>query len=161
MSEEATTETTADASTEAQEAEPKTFDAEYVQKLRAEAAKYRTEAKANADAAKRLAEIEESQKTEAQKAADRLAAAEREREEARAEALRWKVAAKHGIDDEDAALFLTASDEETLTKQATRLAARTAQGKRNGNYVPREGTTSKATPNDERAAVQALFGGGG
>ena len=63
-------------------AEPKTFDAEYVQKLRQEAAKYRTEAKANADAAKRLAEIEEAQKTEAQKLADRLAAAEKKALEA-------------------------------------------------------------------------------
>lgn len=53
--------------------EPKTFDAEYVQKLRAEAAKHRTEAKANAEAAKRLAEIEEANKTEAQKSAERLA----------------------------------------------------------------------------------------
>jgi hypothetical protein len=53
--------------------EPKTFDADYVSKLRAESAKYRTEAKANADAAKRLAEIEESAKTAEQKAAERLA----------------------------------------------------------------------------------------
>ena len=66
----------------AQDAEPKTFDAEYVQKLRQEAAKYRTEAKANADAAQRLAEYEEAQKTEAQKLADRLAEAEKKALEA-------------------------------------------------------------------------------
>lgn len=53
--------------------EPKTFDAEYVSKLRAESAKYRTEAKANAEAAKRLVEIEEASKTAEQKAAERLA----------------------------------------------------------------------------------------
>lgn len=56
--------------------EPKTFDASYVAKLRQEAAKYRTEAKENASAAKRLAEIEEASKSEAQKAAERLAALE-------------------------------------------------------------------------------------
>jgi hypothetical protein len=53
-----------------------TFDAEYVGKLRNEAAKYRTEAKANAEAAAKLAAIEEANKTESQKLADRLAAAE-------------------------------------------------------------------------------------
>lgn len=57
--------------------EPKTFDADYVKGLRAEAAKYRTQAKENAEAAKRLAEIEESNKSEAQKHAERLEAAEK------------------------------------------------------------------------------------
>lgn len=103
--------------------EPKTFDADYVSKLRAESAKYRTEAKANADAAKRLAEIEESQKTETQKLSDAKAAAESDAQQARADALRWRTAAKFGITDEDAETFLTGTDEETLTRQAERLAA--------------------------------------
>ncbi len=59
-------------------AEPKVFDADYVSKLRAEAAKHRLEAKANAAAAAELAAIKESQKTEAQKLADQLAAAQAE-----------------------------------------------------------------------------------
>lgn len=101
----------------------KTFDADYVAKLRQEAARYRTEAKANADAAARLAEIEDAQKTEAQRAAERIAELEAQANEAKRDALRFKVASKHGISDEDADLFLTASDEETLTKQAERLAA--------------------------------------
>ena len=62
------------------------FDAEYVSKLRNEAAKYRTEAKANADAAAKLAAIEEANKTEAQKLADQLAAAKREASDAKREA---------------------------------------------------------------------------
>lgn len=53
-----------------------TFDADYVQKLRAEAAKYRTQAKENSSAAQRLAELEEASKSESQKQAERLAAAE-------------------------------------------------------------------------------------
>src|SRR5687768_1731655 len=121
-------------------AEPKTFDADYVDKLRKEAAKYRTEAKANADAAKRLAEYEDAQKSEAQKAADRIAQLEQETTAAKRDALRFKVASKFGIGDEDADLFLTGSDEETLTKQAERLAARTDERKKTGNQVPREGT---------------------
>lgn len=103
--------------------EPKVFDADYVAKLRQEAAKYRTEAKANAEAAQRLAEIEDAQKSEAQKAAERIAELEKQATEAQRDALRFKVASKFGITDEDADLFLTASDEETLTKQAERLAA--------------------------------------
>lgn len=54
----------------------KTFDADYVEKLRKEAAKYRTEARENAAAAKRLQEIEESQKSELQKAIERAESAE-------------------------------------------------------------------------------------
>ena len=66
-----------DAAGTEQQPEAKTFDADYVEKLRKEAARYRTEAKANADAAKKLADIEEAQKTAEQKAAERLAEAER------------------------------------------------------------------------------------
>lgn len=44
---------------------------------------------------------------------------------ATAEALRFRVAAKHGISDEDADLFLTGSDTETLERQAARLVERT------------------------------------
>lgn len=54
----------------------KTFDAEYVEKLRKENAKYRTEARENAAAAKRLKDIEEAQKSDLQKAIERAEAAE-------------------------------------------------------------------------------------
>lgn len=107
-----------------EQAEGKTFDAEYVDKLRKEAAKYRTEAKANAEAAKKLTEIEEASKSEQQKLAERLAEAEKAAQQAQAEALRFKVATRFGVSDEDADLFLTGTDEETLTKQAERLASR-------------------------------------
>ena len=80
-----------------QRSEPKTFDAEYVKKLRDEAAKHRNEAKANADAAKRLAEIEESQKSEADKVADRLNKAEQRAVAAEAALLRYEVAAEKDI----------------------------------------------------------------
>lgn len=64
----------ADDSKQAQE-EPETFDKDYVKKLREESAKYRTQAKENAEAAKRLAEMEEAQKTESQRQAEALEAA--------------------------------------------------------------------------------------
>lgn len=134
--------------------EAKSFDEAYVKKLRDEAAKYRTEAKANADAAKRLAEIEEANKTEAQKQADRLATLERETQAAKAEALRFKIASKFQINDEDAELFLTGTDEDTLTKQAERLAQRNEEaGKpRAPKPDPNQGRTPNGTPLDPRSA---------
>lgn len=44
---------------------------------------------------------------------------------ARVDVLRFRVAAQHGITEEDAELFLTGTDADTLTKQATRLKERT------------------------------------
>ena len=69
-------------------------------------------------------ELEQANKSEVEKANERAVQAEKERDEARVEALRFKVATKFGVSDEDAELFLTGSDEDTLTRQAERLAAR-------------------------------------
>lgn len=80
-----------------QEGDAKTFDAEYVDKLRKEAAKYRTEAKAGADARARLAEIEEANKTAEQKAAEKLADIERRATELAAKEARADIAAETGI----------------------------------------------------------------
>ena len=111
--------------------------------------------------AAKLDEIEAANKSEIEKANDAKSQAEQRAAKAEAEALRWKVAAKHGISDEDAELFLTGTDEETLTKQAQRLGERTSDRKKNGNRVPKEGTPPP-TPTDDpgREAVRALFGGG-
>ena len=63
--------------------EPESFDADYVRKLRAEAARYRTEAKSNAAAAKELEALRQQQMTEVERA---VADAERKgRDTARAE----------------------------------------------------------------------------
>lgn len=91
-----------------------------IEAMKAERDAARREARANADAAKRLAEFEESQKTEAQKIADRAAAAERERDEAKADGLRYKAAAKHGV-DEDHFDLLGTGDEETIAGRAERV----------------------------------------
>lgn len=139
--------------------EPTTFDADYVKKLREEAAKYRTEAKTNADAAAKLAKLEEDQKSETQKLADAATAAKAEAEAAKADALRWRVAAKHGISDDDAELFLTGTDEATLTKQAERLTERVVAKTKNGNRAPTEGRTPPAPGTDPvRELARGLFG---
>lgn len=159
MSEQSTEQSeTQSAATSQEDTEATTFDAAYVKKLRDEAAKYRTEAKANADAAKRLAEIEEANQTEAEKQAKRLAEAERAAEEAEAKALRFKVAAEFGVTGEDADLFLTGTDEETLTRQAKRLTERADQKRKSGNVVPREGATPSEPAEDEmRQFARGLF----
>ena len=103
----------------AAEAKQQSFDADYVAKIRAEAAKYRTEAKANAEAAKRLAEIEESNKTEAQKQAEQLAKLQQENERLQAQMLKAQVAAEKGVPAD----LLAGSTEEELLASADRLLA--------------------------------------
>jgi hypothetical protein len=93
--------------------------------------------KAQADLAARLKEFEDRDKSELDKVAERATTAEQERDAARAEALRLRIAAEFGISsapDEDselsdADLFLTAADEETMRRQAQRYAARVGQPK--------------------------------
>ena len=101
------------------EGKQESFDADYVAKLRAENAKYRTAAKANEDAAKRLAEIEESQKTEQQKLAERLADAERKAAEAELKAARAEDAREKGVPAE----LLAGSTAEELADYADKLLA--------------------------------------
>lgn len=124
---------------------------------KAEARKWEARAKENKTAADRLAEIEESNKTEAQKQAERMAELEKSATTAKVEALRYKYAAKHKISDEDAELFLTATDEETIAKQAKRLAARESsqqQQPQPGAHVPGEGRTP-ANPNLDQQIEEA------
>jgi hypothetical protein len=134
--------------------------AETVEFWKAKAREQEARAKANAAAAKRLTEIEEAQKSEAEKAADRVKQLESDVQAAQREALRFNVASKFQISDEDADLFLTGADEATLIKQAERLSERAGERKKQGNVVPKEGTASNATPNDERAFVRELFSAG-
>jgi hypothetical protein len=90
---------------------------------KAKAREWEKRAKANADAADKLAKFEDAQKSEAQRLTEARDAAAAEAAEARAETLRYKVATKYAISSDDAETFLTGTDEDTLTKQAERLAA--------------------------------------
>lgn len=114
--------------------------------------------KAKAD---RLDTLEAASKTEAEKFAERMAALESENKRIQSEALRSRIQAKHGISDEDAALFLTGADEEALTAQARRLAEREADRKKRGNVAPKEGgsaDTAGATDSSIRDFTRQLFG---
>ena len=109
----------------------------------------------------RLDEIEASKLSDLEKAQKAASEAQAEAQLARGEALRYRIAAKHQISDEDAELFLTATDEETLTRQAERLAERTKASSddsrsSNGLFVPGEGQSSNATPLNSSALEDAV-----
>ena len=94
----------------------------------------------------------------AKTAEDRLGDLEKQLEQSRREALLRRVQAAHGIADEDADLFLTGSDEETLTAQAKRLAERESERKKRSNHVPNEGSNPQPPSDDRRAFVRRLTG---
>jgi hypothetical protein len=103
--------------------------------------------------------LQQANQTEAEKVQARIAELEQNLQSTRLDALRRKVAGDHKItDQDDIDLFLTGSDEETLTRQAKRLADRDADRKKNGNHVPREGNNpSSDDGGDDRAFVRQLF----
>ena len=81
-------------------------------------------AKANADAAKRLAEIEESQKSESQKLTDAATKAQEAAKAAAGELALMKAAVKHGLSEEDIELLGTHGTPEEIGQRAEKLAAR-------------------------------------
>jgi len=86
------------------------------------ARKHEDRAKENFAAAQKLAAIEESQKTESQKAADRIAALEREAADAKSTALRYEVGAEKGVPTK-LLRYLTGSTKEELEANAAQLLA--------------------------------------
>lgn len=110
----------------------------------------------NEKAAKELEELKVAQLSKEERAAKEADAAKAEAAQAKAEALRWRIAARHGISDEDTELFLTGTDEELLTLQAERLIARAPQLSK-GTHVPGVGQQPARPPNlnEQIAAAEA------
>lgn len=97
-----------------------------------------------------LSDLEKAQKA----ATDAQAAAEK----AQAEALRYRIAAKNSISDEDAELFLTGTDEETLSRQAARLVDRTPTSPRpDPSQGSKGGSASGTTADQFAAAIEGSF----
>lgn len=94
----------------------KALQAEREARKQAEKSAAELQARIDAIEAEKLSDLEKAQKA----AADMQAAAE----QAQREAMRYRLAATHGISHEDAELFLTGDTEEVMTAQAERLAAR-------------------------------------
>ena len=137
----------------------KTFDAEYVDRLRKEAAKYRTEAKANADAAARLAALEESQKTETQKLIEERDALKAERDSLHASAMRAQVALAKGLAPE-LAERLRGNTEDELSEDADRLLAlvQPPGPQRFGDVDQGVRKTAPAPNGDAKQFARSLFG---
>lgn len=111
--------------------------------------------------AAKLAKIEEEQKSEAEKAADRVSKAEAEAAAVPAKvaaALKEHLVALHQFDAEDSELFLTADEPELLLKQVSRLLDRS--DKRRKNHVPREGANPQAAASEDTAFARDLLGTG-
>lgn len=130
-------------------------------KWKAMARKHEQQAKENADAARRLAEIEEAQKTEAEKATERLTATEKRAAAAELKALRLEVALAKGVPS-DYQEFLTGDTLEELEAKADKLLALGARGesapaeaKGDTPSRPKEALKSGAT-NANPADIQQL-----
>lgn len=111
-------------------------------------------AKENSDAAKKLTALEESQKTEQQKLADRLAAAETELTVHRLREVRAQAAREAGLDPE-MAQFLTETEPDAALTQAKVLAKKLQPAKPDLRQGPR--STAKA-PEDMNAWLRRAAG---
>lgn len=107
--------------------------------------------KKNADLQKQIDALNAEKMSELERAQKAAKDAEEAAATAAAEALRLRVAAKHGISDEDADLFLTGTDAETLERQAARLVERTPASPRPDPSQGAKGADAKGTTADSFA----------
>lgn len=106
----------------------------------------------------RLDQAEQEAKTAEQKVNDRISALESELTKSQAEATRARIQAKHSISDDDAELFLTATDADGLEKQAKALADRLADRKKKGPVVPSQKTDTPDPKTDPlREVARQVF----
>lgn len=125
------------------------------ERLKSEARKWETRSKENATAAKRLSELEESQKTDLQKALDRAEAAEKRATEleTREQITTWKteISAATGVP----AQYLRGANEDELKAHAEELKP---VFEARGPVVPTAGQIPTTLPNDARETAKRLFG---
>ena len=86
--------------------------------MREQMRKQEARAKENKDAADKLKQLESEGRTDDQKVAEELAEAQKAAAEAQLEVRRYRMAAKYGLTDEQADLYLTDPDEERMEEQA-------------------------------------------
>ena len=154
-----------EAPAQAAEEQPKAAETDW----QAEARKWEKRAKDNfaqVNELKPLADqfrsLEEASKSELQRQTEALEAANRDRDNARAEALRFRVAAEHGIGKDDLDL-LGSGDEEQLTARAARVAELRAAAKaaeaaaKPTPQRPTENLRPGATPSGRLSEDEALY----
>ncbi|ANU79720.1 scaffolding protein [Mycobacterium phage Sneeze] len=110
--------------------------------------------------AKLVDDAEEAKKTDAQKIADLQTKVDALPKQV-AEGLREHLVELHGIDKDDAELFLTGDTPELLLKQVARLLESSGTGgTKRKNYVQKEGNHQRKPAENENAAfAKGLFGG--
>jgi len=151
MSDEDTT--TAETATETVEPTATPEPTETVEFWKQKAREQEKRAKENVAARMELDELKKAQLSNEEKLAAELGEAAKRATHAEAEALRWRIAARNGISDEDAELFLTGSDEETLSRQAERFKELAVKPSK-GTHVPGIGNQPN-TPASIAEQVQA------
>lgn len=120
--------------------------------LKAEREARATAEKATAALQKQLDDIAAANLSDLEKAQKAATDAQEVAAKATTEALRLRVAAKHGISDEDADLFLTGSDMETVEKQAAALVARTSNGPKPDLSQGAKGAPAGSSPEQDFAS---------
>lgn len=119
----------------------------------AQARHWERQARSNKDAAEKLAQLEESGKSELQKLIDRAEKAERELAAKSGESLRLQVAAKHGITGDHLDL-LHGTDEATLNAAAEKL-AKLINGSK-GPRIPNPGRSPHDQPRGNGTGDEAM-----
>lgn len=118
-------------------------------KWKAMSRRHEQQAKENAAAAQKLAAIEEASKTEAQKAADKMAEYERRTADAETKALRYEVGVEKGIPAK-LLRYLTGATKEEIEANADQLIADFGADTAPGNVAPlgrpKEALRSVAVP---------------
>lgn len=94
-------------------------------------------------------------RTDAEKAAERLAEIEQRAVAAEARAVRRDIALEHNLSREDAALLDNLTDEAAMKALAVRLAG---ESDKKRNHVPREGNNPTTSGDDRRDFVRRLTG---
>jgi hypothetical protein len=125
---------------------------------KAEARKWEQRAKENSSAAEKLAQIEESKKSELEKVTERIAATERERDQAKAEALRFRIANEYKLSQEDAMALEHVASEEGMRTVADRLRA-ASEGQRRTPPKPKtlaSGSSGEPKTGEKGRAAAAL-----
>jgi hypothetical protein len=140
---------------------PETKPTETVDFWKAKAREQEKRAKANADAAARLQQIEDAQKTEAQRAAEALTAEKARADAAEKRAAALAIATQHKLGPEDAELLANQPDEDAMKALAERLGKQAEQQDgtpgRVGYAVDHTNTQTQTPPSADDAARQ-FFG---
>ncbi|MGQ3385287.1 hypothetical protein [Glutamicibacter sp. TV12E] len=115
-------------------------------------------AKANEEAAQKLADIEAANMSDLERAQERIAQLEAELGSTKETALRTSIISEFGLDPEDAEVLLTAKDEEGLRAQAERLASKGNEKPKPSLSVNNSDIEGTPSTNSRTALAKAIFG---